>query len=63
MVIIEDGVVQLKTRGRAIEGGADTKVPDNVCQLDWKTGKYWIYCGDNWYELPLTTQKLDLDKN
>jgi hypothetical protein len=59
----EKKYVYLTTHGRAIEGGSDKKAPENYCQLDWKTGKYWVHCGDNWYELPLSTKTIDVDKD
>ena len=59
----ETHLVSLTTRGHQIEKGVETKVPNNKCELDWETGKIYVMCGKNRYEMTVTTEKLELDKN
>lgn len=56
-------IASLTTWTREVGGSTENKLPNNKCELDLTNGKYYVYCGGEKYEMPLTTQPLDLDEN
>ena len=66
----KEKTISLTTHSRPLQGRekiSSEVAPEaefqNKCELDWGTGKYYVFCGNDKYEMPFGTHKIELDKD